>query len=187
MWAFTRINRIDSFGKVYYEDLETEEWLSIKKQLLKEFNFTCYFTDLLHSRKTKEDFKKYNVEHFIPRQKDKITHKYDFMESNLFLADSNWNSWKGNNLDTQTSEKTFQTWLSYIYDFDTYFETKSFPDIPPELAKMLKLKPSFGEIRIIGKTKESAEMIKILCLNTYRPSGSEPLSQKRYLRNLPIN
>lgn len=184
MWQFQRKYQIPKFKEVKYDGKIHSK--KIKNILIKEFNSTCYFTDIVHSQKTHEDIRKYNIEHFIPQSKDKTTHKYDFMQDNLFLADADWNSWKGNNVETSVTEETFQLWLSFIYDFDNQFEFKLFPNISPEIAKILKLKQSFGEIRITGKTAEASNMIQILQLNSYNSSGriGENLSHKRYLKQI---
>jgi hypothetical protein len=183
MWKFVRKNTIPDFGIRCYKDLEYDENRAFKSRikniLLNEFGYTCYFTEQKHI-----DRSEFNIEHFVPRHKDKIGFKYDFWYDNLFLTDKNWNRWKGRNVDLQTTEKVFLQWLGFIQNFDEYFEFRSFPDIPADLAKELRLKNAFGEIRIVAKNQnpQVETMIKTLGLNDYTPTGrdSDRLSVKKY-------
>jgi uncharacterized protein (TIGR02646 family) len=181
MWQF---QRRETIVKPYYvqkwEDLYSSDKREFKNTLIKEFQSRCYFTTRRCNLANVEDF---NIEHFVPRNKDKTSYKYDFDYNNLFLCDWNYNSWKGNkvdrNFDYDVSD--FEQWLEFINNFDEYFEYQY-----PYDYEIKTLKKSELKIKLVSKNKkpEVERMIKILKLNDYLVDGMTTLAQKRYLQTL---
>jgi hypothetical protein len=161
-----------------YSDISMQDKRALRDYLMQEFSDKCFFTDLTTDL---------SIEHFVPRNKDKITFKYDFWEPNLFISSRDYNSWKGNKMDQKRTEQDFLNWLEYISDFDKFFEYELSPS--PKIMKDLELPNSLIIMKLVAKNNNHfvTELIEIFGLNKYSPTGkiNETLAHRRYWQTNP--
>ena len=173
MYKLIRSYKMPESLEKEYKDISMQDKRELREYLLKEFNYKCFFTDLV------DDL---SIEHFIPRNKDKIDFKYDFWEPNLFISSRDYNSWKGNKMDQSYSEQDFLNWLEYISDFDKFFEYELSPN--PATLQKLNLPEKLITMKLVAKENNAfvLELIEIFGLNKYSPTGraNETLAHRRY-------
>ena len=181
MYQFTRdkhynqttINQIKAGKKSYSKCSKKSE---IKKCLIETFGKYCFFTEIYYTNETDEantdntsNF--LSIEHFIPRNKDKESRKYDYEWTNLFLSDKIWNN-KKSIVDEEINEEIYNNWLKFISSPTKYFSY--YIDKANKLVEIIpnKFIPDENKIEILS-------LINKLNLNKYETDGIQ-LQSRRY-------
>jgi hypothetical protein len=148
----------------------------IKKCLIETFGKYCFFTEIYYPSENDEvDINNINnslsIEHFIPRNKDKQTNKYDYEWTNLFLSDKIWNN-KKSIVDQEIDEEIYNNWLKFVSSPSKYFSYHI--DKINKLVEIIPNKSVSDENKI-----EILFLINKLNLNQYETDGIQ-IQSRRY-------